>query len=301
MTINLKFRQIDNKSKSGLNEIAANISTIEAKDCICFRPPMQPRYPYTYRAIVIRLNDNSLFIISPIPLNCDIRTDLDRLGVVKYIASPNHLHHLSLGQWSQAYPEAKLYASPRLSSKRKDLNFHKILLTNTPEPEWAEEIDLCVFGSGKGWFDEIVFFHRPSKTVIFTDLIMDFDPAVFSPISRVTTRWNQMYRHTPFGIQLAHIFDRNILRDRLDKIRSWQPEHLIIAHSPWLCLDGKEEVMQFIDSAFDWLNPNSIAIEFIMNWVRLAFLLLIVLPIHLLILFVFDLIYPMFVKQSESR
>jgi len=53
-----------------------------------------------------------------------------------------------------------------------------------------------------------------------------------------------------FGIQLAHIFDRNILRDRLDKIRSWQPKHLIIARSPWLCLDSKE-VMQFIDSAFD--------------------------------------------------
>ncbi len=301
MTINLNFRPVANKSKSGLSEIAANIWTIEAQDCICYRPPMQPRYPYTYRAIVIRLNDNSLFIISPIGLTCDIRDDIDLLGVVKYIVSPNHLHHLHMGDWGQAYPEAKLYGSPRLTFKRKDLNLHKILSTNIPEPEWAEEIDQCVFGSGNGWFDEIVFFHRPSNTVIFTDLIMDFDPEVFSPLSRVTTRWNQMYRHTPFGIQLTHIFDRNILRDRFEKIRNWHSEHLIIAHSPWLCLDGKEEVMKFLGSSFDWLTPHSVAIEFVMNWVRLTFLLFILIPIHLVIMFIFDLVYPLFAKLNQSQ
>ena len=29
---------------------------------------MQPRYPYTHRAVVIRLDDGSLFILSPIQL-----------------------------------------------------------------------------------------------------------------------------------------------------------------------------------------------------------------------------------------
>lgn len=101
---------------------------------------MQPRYPYTHRAIVIRLNDNSLFIISPIYLTPDLRAEVDTLGAVKYIVSPNHLHHLHMGDWDQAYPDTKLYASPRLPAKRKDLTFYKTLSTDTPEPEWAGQI-----------------------------------------------------------------------------------------------------------------------------------------------------------------
>jgi hypothetical protein len=104
------FRPIANKLASGLVKVDSNIWTIEAKGCVCYRPPMQPRYPYTHRAVVIRLDDGSLFVISPIQLTPNIRADVDELGAVKYLVSPNHLHHLYLGDWSQAYPDAKLYA-----------------------------------------------------------------------------------------------------------------------------------------------------------------------------------------------
>jgi hypothetical protein len=130
---------------------------------------------------------------------------------------------LYLGDWSQAYPNARLYASPRLAPKRQDLTFYKTLSTDLPETEWVGQIDWCIFRSGNGWFDEIVFFHRESRTVMFTDLVMDFDPATFSSISRVTTRWNQMYQHTPR--------DRASLRNSLKAVRAWEPERAV-AHSP---------------------------------------------------------------------
>jgi len=76
------FRPIPRESKSGLIEVASNIWTIEAKECVCYRPPMQPRYPYTHRAVVMRLNDDSLFILSPIQLTLNVCADIDRLGVV---------------------------------------------------------------------------------------------------------------------------------------------------------------------------------------------------------------------------
>jgi hypothetical protein len=119
------LRPVPNKPTSGLIQVDSNIWTIEAKGCVCYRPPMQPRYPYTHRAIIIRLNHSSLFVISPIQLTPDIQADVARLGAAKYLVSPNHLHHLYLGDWSQAYPDAKVYASPRLASKRKDLMFYK--------------------------------------------------------------------------------------------------------------------------------------------------------------------------------
>lgn len=294
------FRPVPSELKSNLVEVASNIWTIEAKGCVCYRPPMQPRYPYTHRAVVICLNDNSLFIVSPIRLTSDIRADIDALGVVRYLVSPNHLHHLHLEDWSQAYPGAKLYASPRLISKRKDLTFHKTLSTDTPEPEWAGQIDQCIFGSGNGLIDEIVFFHRASRTVVFTDLVMDFDPAIFSSVSRVTTRWNQMYQHTPRGVQLGHIFDRATLRNSLKTVRAWEPEHAIVAHSPWLCVDGKEQVTEFLNSAFDWLAPQPAIVEAASSVARFLALLLIVLPIHTLIVFIFDVVLERFVKRSEA-
>jgi hypothetical protein len=296
-----RFRSIPSNLKSGLVEIGPNLWTIEAKECVYFRPPLQPRYPYTHRAVVIRLNDDSLFILSPIQLTSSIRIDVDALGAVKYLVSPNHLHHLYMGDWSQAYPDAKLYASPRLASKRKDLTFYKTLSTDTPEPEWAEQIDQCIFGSGNGWFDEIVFFHRLSRTVVFTDMIMDFDPATFSSLSRITTRLNQMYQHTPRGVQLAHSLDRTALRNSLSTVRAWEPEYAIVAHSPWLCVEGKKAVKDFLDSAFNWLSPQPVLIESVMSMVRFLAVLLVILPIHALIVLTADIIYPRLVKRSESK
>lgn len=258
---------------------------------------MQPRYPYTHRAIVIRLNDNSLFVISPIHLTPDLRAEIDTLGAVKYIVSPNHLHHLHMGDWNQAYPDAKLYASPQLPAKRKDLTFNKTLCTDTPELEWAGQIEQCVFGTGNGWFDEIVFFHQASGTVIFTDLIMDFDPTTFTQIAQATTRWNQMYRHTPLGIQLAHTLNRATLRNALQTIRAWEAEQAIVAHSPWLCVEGKHQVADLLDSAFDWLAPKPAIVESVMTVGRLLALFLIVLPIHALIVLIADIIAPKLINN----
>ena len=295
------FRPIPRELKSSLVEVASNIWTIEAKDYVRYRPPMQPRYPYTHRSVVICLKDNSLFIISPIKLTSNLRNEINALGEVKYLVSPNHLHHLYMGDWQQAYPNAKLYASPRLVPKRKDLTFDKTLSTGTSEPEWVGQIEQCVFGSGNGWFDEVVFFHCESRTVIFTDMIMDFDSNIFSPLSRVTTRWNQMYKNTPRGVKLAHTFDRAFLRDSLKTVRTWKPKHLIVAHSPWLCLDGEEQVANFLDSVFDWLDPQPFIVETVMTATRFSMLLFIVLPVHALIVLVADLIYPRFVKRGESQ
>ena len=295
------FRSVPEKLESDLVEVASNIWTIEAKDYVYYRPPMQPRYPYTYRSVVIRLKDNSLFVLSPIKLTSDLCNEINALGEVKYLVSPNNLHHLNLGDWKQAYPQAKLYASPGLVPKRKDLAFDQILSTDTPEPEWSNQLEQCVFGSGSGWFDEIVFFHRESLTVIFTDLIMDFNPDIFSPLSRVTTQWNRMYKDTPRGVRLAHTFNRVLVRDSFKTVSNWKSEHLIIAHSPWLCLDGEQEIADFLDSVFDWLEPQPYVIETVLTATRFSILLLIILPVNALIVLLADLIYPKLIKKNESK
>lgn len=110
-----------------------------------------------------------------------------------------------------------------------------------------------------------------------------------------------MYQHTPRGVQLAHIFDRASLRDSLKTVRAWEPEYAIVAHSPWLCVEGKKQVMDFLDSAFDWLTPQPVIVKAVMTIVRLLTLLLVILPTHALIVLTADIVYPRLMERDVSK
>ena len=252
------IRALPQDKSRGPIEVAQDIWTLEADELVEFTPAFQPTYPYPIRAVVVRLADGSLWVHSPIKMTGALRAQVDALGPVKHIVSPNHIHHLYMGGWAEAYPDAQLYASPGLVAKRTDLQFHKTLTGSDPEPEWAGQIEQCVIGYSRDYqslLPEVVFLHRASLTVIFCDLIMDFDPAILTRVGRLGTRLNKMYRQTPRMIQRLLSEHSEVERERLQTILSWQAEHLIIDHSPWLCVDGEERVRAFLTQAFKWLQP----------------------------------------------
>lgn len=102
-------------------------------------------------------------------------------------------------------------------------------------------------------------------------------------------------------MQLAHIFDRASLRDSLKSVHAWEPEYAIVAHSPWLCVEGKKQVVDLLDSAFDWLTPQPAILEAVVTTVQLLMLLLVILPSHALIVLTADIIYPRLVKRGGSK
>ena len=117
-------------------------------------------FPYSTRMAVIRLSDGSLFVWSPIAISDHICTSVGALGPVRHLVSPNALHHLFLADWKSAFPAARVYASPRLRRKRKDLAFDADL-GDAPYPDWAPDIDQVVM-HGSFALTEVVFFHRSS-------------------------------------------------------------------------------------------------------------------------------------------
>jgi hypothetical protein len=98
-----------------------------------------PGVPYPTRMAIVRLSDRTLFIGSPISLSDALRSEVDALGAVSQVVSPNKLHHIWLGEWMDAYSHARLYAPPGLRRKRRDLEFHGDL-RDVPEPYWANDI-----------------------------------------------------------------------------------------------------------------------------------------------------------------
>ena len=210
-------------------------------------------FPYPTRMAVIRLSDGSLFVWSPIALSGSLRASIDVLGPVRYLVSPNALHHLFLAEWKSAYPAARLYASPRLRGKRKDLAFDATL-AEAPEPEWAADIDQVVL-HGSFFLTEVVFFHRHSHTALFADLIQNFPRDWFKGWRGMLARLGGIVAPNPGAPRdwRASFLDRGAARAALDRVLAWPIERVLIAHGD-LPTQGDAA---FVRRAFAWLLGRS--------------------------------------------
>jgi Domain of unknown function (DUF4336) len=206
-------------------------------------------FRYPTRMAIIRLSGGALFIWSPTALSDELRTAVGALGEVRYLIAPNSLHHLFLGEWRDAYPAARLYAAPGLRQRRKDLEFDGDL-EDTPPDEWSEEIDQVLM-RGNLITTEVVFFHRKSRTAIFTDLIQHFSPTWFSGWRAVVARLDLMTAAEP---EVPRKFrngfvNRRLARTVLRRILAWPVERVLMAHAAPIEKDGRA----FISRAFRWL------------------------------------------------
>jgi len=191
---------------------------------------------------------------SPVKLRPELRADLKTLGPVRHLVSPNKLHHLYLRDWQIAYPQAQLWGPLSTIRKRRDLKFREPLRDSVP-PEWGSDIDQVWF-RGSFAMDEIVFFHRPSRTVIVADLIEAFSDRFL----REHWRWWQRPLARIDGIvadkALAPLewrlsfLNRAPARTARAKVLTWPCERVIIAHGDWPRSDGHA----FLARSLGWLG-----------------------------------------------
>lgn len=207
-------------------------------------------FPYPTRTAVIRLARGKLFVWSPIALTPELRSGVEALGEPAYLVSPNSIHHLFLGDWKRAYPQARLYASPDLVKKRRDLRFDAVL-GDAPESEWASEIDQVEM-AGSVFLTEIVFFHRTSRTAIFADLIENFPRGWFKGWRGWLARLDGITEADPGAPRewRASFWNRTRARAALRRIVDWRPEQAIVAHGTMV----RSDATAFIQKAFRWLS-----------------------------------------------
>jgi hypothetical protein len=206
-------------------------------------------FPYPTRMAVIRLRDGTLFVWSPTPLSPELRNEVDALGRVRHLVSPNRLHHLFLGAWQVAYPDARLYAPPGLRKRRRDLRFDADLV-DTPDPAWAADIDQIIL-YGSFYLTEAVFFHRASRTVIFADLIQNFPRDWFKGWRGVVAQLGGIVAPNPGTPRdwRASFVDRRAARLARDQLLAWPIERVLIAHGD----PPTGDAMAFVRTALAWL------------------------------------------------
>lgn len=208
-------------------------------------------FKYPTRMAVMRLADGGLFVWSPVALPDALKREVDGLGTVRCLVAPNSLHHLSLPDWKAAYPAAKLFAAPGLRKRRPDIAIDAEL-GEAPPLEWEGVIDQAVV-HGNAITTEVVFFHRASGTVLFTDLIQHFPKGWFKGWRALVAKLDRMTAveaEVPQKFRVA-FRDRKAGRASLERIFAWPAEKVLMAHGAPVVSGGSA----FIRRAFRWLAP----------------------------------------------
>jgi len=196
---------------------------------------------------VIRLGGGRLLLHSPVALDAGLRAELDALGRVSYVVAPNRVHHLYAGDVVRAYPGARLWGAPGLERKRPDLVFEAILGDEAPE-EWRGDVDQ-VFFRGRPYENEVVFFHRASRTLLLCDLAFHFGPSDAWP-TRVLMKLLRSYgRLGPSTLDPLLIRDRRAARESLERILAFDFDRVVVAHGDVLETGGHEILRQ----GYAWL------------------------------------------------
>jgi hypothetical protein len=187
-------------------------------------------FPYPTRMAVVRLSDGHSWVWSPTALTDELARAVEAIGPVRYIVSPNKLHHLFLSQWAERWPDAGLFAPPGLKNKKSELHFFADL-GYEPDPGWAADIDQVVF-HGSFAMEEVVFFHRASRTAIIGDLIQRFPNSKVSGWKGMLMRLDGLvgeHGSTPREWR-ATFLKRGPARAARDEVLNWNAERLVIAH-----------------------------------------------------------------------
>ncbi|MFC3713464.1 DUF4336 domain-containing protein [Sphingoaurantiacus capsulatus] len=210
-------------------------------------------FRYPTRMAVIRLAGARLLLWSPVRPTPALRAAVEALGEIAHLVAPNSLHHLSIADWQRAYPSARTWAPPGLRRKRPDLTFDADLGDVAPA-EWAVEVDQVAV-RGNLITTELVFFHRVSRTVLFTDLLQHFDRGWFSGWRAMVARLDLMtapHPEVPRKFRMAFV-DRAAARGAIERILAWPIETLVMAHGAPVSPGGRAAV----ERAFRWLRPNA--------------------------------------------
>ena len=69
------------------------------------------KVPFPTRMTIVRLSSSELWCHSPTELTPELKAQIDSLGSVHHLISPNKFHYTHIGTWASAYPEAT-WASP---------------------------------------------------------------------------------------------------------------------------------------------------------------------------------------------
>lgn len=215
-------------------QVDANLWTIERQ----LKMPGGLSLPVA--STVIRLKSGALLVSSPPCIDPSIESWLRSLGSVAAIIAPNSFHYMFAAGYCRVFSDAQLFVAPGLSRRVPSLPPAVELSKVAPEL-WAEEVEQTVFGP-VGNFSEVLFFHRPTATLMLMDLAFHLT-AFSSTFARIGWRLFGV----PSGFGPSRMARLTLLKDKaaagryLQPVLAWPFRRILVAHGSALEDDAQAE------------------------------------------------------------
>lgn len=189
---------------------------------------------------IVRLPDGTMLLHSPIPIDDALAADIEALGPVAHLVAPNALHHLWIVDASRRWPQARVYAAPRVAGKQPALRIDAPFAEGTPA-EWGGAL-ACVFVDGVPFVSEVVCFHHPSATLIATDLLFHITApanlATRALLALAGTGGGRLAMSREWRLARR---DRAAARAAAARILAWPVARIIMAHGePYTAPDAPQ-------------------------------------------------------------
>jgi hypothetical protein len=194
------------------------------------------------RMTVLRCDDG-LVVISAIDPSPDEKAAIDALGPVRAIVVPNRMHSLFFRKAKAAWPEAALYGPAAIRAKAKDLSWSE---GRAPAADAVESLPFL----GAPLLDEVALYHRPSGTLVVTDIVFHYREVPGWWTGAYLRAQNVVGRLGQTWVMRSAIGDKKAARHTADRLIELDPKRIVMAHGvPWEG-DGRDA----LTDAFRWLG-----------------------------------------------
>ena len=206
------------------------------------------RYPVHYagldfdaRTTVIRLSNGELMIHSPSPIDEALVERVRDIGPVAHLIAPGSYHYFHVQAWQEVFPEATVWICPGVERKQPNLEFDWFLSDHAPDA-WAAELDQ-VLVRGNRFIWEVVFFDRPSKTLIVTDLLENIGEKSADVGWQLKLWWKVVFHMwdnpTPAPEYQMGWKDKRAAKRSLERILEWDFDRIVLSHGENIESDAK--------------------------------------------------------------
>lgn len=201
-----------------------------------------------HQMTVIRLEDDSLFLHSPVKPAAAVLQALQPLGQVRYIVAPSWWHDSYLYEYARAFPEARICA-PRAVARAHPEVVVSIVLDEDAVP-WRGEIEQFEMLGVRLFMNEFEFYHKPSRTLVVADAIHSL-PNSAPKFTRLRYRLVRAYPgcNVPRFYRWA-LKDSKALRASVDRMLQLDLARIIVSHCNVIDEDPKACIRQ----CYAWLR-----------------------------------------------
>jgi hypothetical protein len=224
-----------------LKPLAARISTVDSGPLRA----MGLRVPL--RMTVVHLSSGDVLLHSPTRPTPELRAAIEAIGPIRHIVAPNIAHWLHVKDWQALVPEATVSAAPGLRTRpqvrRSGVRIDREL-GDRPPPEWRDDLDQALLTGGMG-VSEVPFLHKPSRTLVLTDFIQNFEPQKLGWPERVLfTLTGSMAPEgkTPMHMRSAMKANRSAVAAAARRMIDWAPERIVFSHGRVIVENGTAEL-----------------------------------------------------------